>query len=539
MIWGGLPINAIEVADIIRQTSATYLKQGNKNSEYIDKRREELIKLRDEIADSELEFFKILNINNQSSLTCLSELQKRIDNINMANGGFSAEELQQVIFSDPTILTTLDDISLRALDNAISTIEWDFTNLTGISQDKFVDDIIDYFSSLIMTTSSKNSKFVSNYFTKLENQGLKRILHITRIHDEKDIFHIQISDENTGDLPKVSSELKSKLLEVIRKYTNTQAVKTKEQFKELIIKKLIRATGRNIDLMSACIRYEVTQRAEYYDLSRNLSSLKGFIQEVWSNAMISTLMGRVGATMPTGKMHSLQGSKGEIPIDAVLQDFNFQIKSFNLINGKYEIHQSNKEIGSFIRDRAQMSSSDLLIAFFGSYQFNQPFYDPTLIKNYQDSYLTPQEYKDYVYSGFDRVIQELDPTFQAYVDKIIRIDSTFSTKELEFSQEQLYFNTFFIVNKKIVPASIMLDAIIACLDDRYNSDLIKFEADSIKTTEGVNTFEDIIQSGDRLKKYSGEVFKTANLVKISYTIYLDFDEVLGKAEQLAARVAFY
>ena len=88
--------------------------------------------------------------------------------------------------------------------------------------------------------------------------------------------------------------------------------------------------------MANCIRHEIMVNLDRYDLTRSLSSLKGFLQEVWSNAMLSFLFGRPGSSTPTGNIRNLIDNKAEIPVDAVLKNFNFQIKSFNLINGKYE-----------------------------------------------------------------------------------------------------------------------------------------------------------------------------------------------------------
>lgn len=538
MIWGGLPNYAAEVQEIINKTSATYLRQNDQKFEFLDKRRAELIQLRDAIADSEMAFFEFLNIKANTPTQALQILQQRIHEIERANSRFSIAALQDSIFKDPTILTTLDDISLKAINNAISVIPWKFEDMTGITEDKYYDSIIDHFSNLIeaqtRTSKSGTTVFSKGYFSHAERVGLKRILNISYIHSEKDYFHIEIKTTEDGNLSPVSAELKLKLLNVIRKYTNTQAVQTQQAFRQVITKKLLSLVDNS--LMGACIQYEITANADKYDLSRNISSLKGFIQEVWTNAMMSALMGQIGATIPAGNIHSNFGSKGEIPVDMVLKDFNFQIKSYNLVNGKYEVRSGKKNIGTFVRDRAQMSDSDLLIEFFGSYQFNQPFTDNDLVARYEATSMPVSDYASNIYNRFAELTLQLDPVFQSYVDRIIRIDNIFSSNSGGlFADEQLYFNTFFIINDKLVPASAMLQAIIDALDAARDTDLVKFEINTIKPTEGTNTLESIILSSARNKRYSGSIFDVADLVKISYTIYLDFDKVVHNAYSWAMR----
>lgn len=434
MIWGGLPYYADDVNAIIEATSATYLKTNSDDKiDYIEERLLTLKNLRQTLEASEEAFYTILNIDGATSKEKIKNLQNRIDEINNANGKFSVENFIKNFLSDPTVVSMLDEITTSAVDAALSSIEWTFKDVSGTTEEELISGIIKEFSDKIHRNNEKGN--YSNYFTNVEKQGLQRILKVERIiNTNEEYFRISIKEGQ-----KVSSDLKNKLLEVIRRTTHTRLAETKNQFKEAVVKKILEYTKSSSSLMASCLRHEVYVNAEKYDLTRSLSSLKGFLQEVWSNAMLSCLFGKPGFSTPTGNIKNLIDNKAQIPIDAVLKNFNFQIKSFTLENGKYEINENNKEIATFITNRAQISNSELLVLFFGSYQFNQPFTN----EEYQTDNMTIEEYTNNIYDKFRQISSQFEPLFQSYVDKIVRIDNVFrGDRGYLFGKEKLYLILF-------------------------------------------------------------------------------------------------
>lgn len=528
MIWGGLPNYATDVENLINAVNNNFIPKDGSDVEFIDQRKQALIDLRDLLVASELSFFSQLNITKKSPKECLEQLQKRIIEIEEKNKEFSIDALEQKFLNDPTIIAMLDKITTNAVNAALSSIDWTFEDLVGRPENEFIDYIIDNFSNRIMKRSLETGR-MNNYFANIDKQGLKRILKITRSTTKDNYFHIEIKADES-----VSIELRNKLLEVIRDETHTKQANTSTEFKQKVIKSLLAyITSTSNNELARYLYHELDVNFDRYDLTRNLSSLKGFLQESWTNALLSYLFGQPGESIPTGNLQNLLDNKAEIPVDAVLRTFNFQIKSWNLINGKYEINESNKEIGTFIKQRAQITSTDLLMLFFSSYQFNQPFSDA--IPENPNS-MTHKEYSENIYSRFNPTAMKLEPVFQSYVDKIVRIDNVFRGYADDnqgggflFGKEQLYFNTFFIINDKIIPASAMIQAIIDTLNQKTDSDVLKFQINSISETRNVNTFEDIIIANQRKKRYSEDYEKVANLVKISYTITFDFNEILNNA----------
>lgn len=538
MIWGGLPMYAFDVGELIARSSAAFEVVDGKDNLYLNQRKAELEGLQKTLEAAEMSFFNtVLHLDAATPTAALLEFQKRITEIEQQNREFSLEEIQNSIFSDLDIIATLDNITTEAVDRALSSIDWEFDDIED--QEPFADDI-DRVIALFTSIVTQGTDGKSGYFAKssLENaKGLRRILEVSR--GEKDnIFKVSIKE---GE--HVSSKLKNKLLKVIQNYTQKTVSQSKEEFKELVRKKLLLYVFHGGDSnIKSCLNYEIKARIDEYDLSRSFSSLKGFLQEIWTNAMASAIIGTPGTAFATGNVRNL-ATKQEIPVDMVLGGFNFQIKSYDLKNGHYEIRETQKEIGEFIKNRAQMNMSDLLIQFFGSYQFNQPFTKTSndIIKSYVDEL---DWYRSSVYSQFEEVMAGLEPVFNSYTDRIIRLDSTFQgDRGPFFTEQQLYFNTFFVINNKIVPGSVMTQCIIESMEEQaaQQQEVIKFHLDKIsKPVAGTNTLEEVILNNpdkkSRDNRFAGNVIDVANMIRISYRITFDFDTILNKAYTRSASI---
>ena len=111
-------------------------------------------------------------------------------------------------------------------------------------------------------------------------------------------------------------ELKNELINVITQYTHTKMVTSKDSFKKLVTDALLNCISTKSSLLASCIRHEVYVNYDKYDLSRSFASLRGFIQEVWVNALVSAISGRAGSSIPTGNIKTAV-TNGEIPIDYV------------------------------------------------------------------------------------------------------------------------------------------------------------------------------------------------------------------------------
>lgn len=73
------------------------------------------------------------------------------------------------------------------------------------------------------------------------------------------------------------------------------------------------------------------------------------------------------------------------------------------------------------------------------------------------------EYRDLysrIYADNGSVFRRLEPLFNSRIPHMLRMSERFRTKEGDFTKEDVYFNTFYWINRKLVPSSYILTQII-------------------------------------------------------------------------------
>jgi hypothetical protein len=61
-----------------------------------------------------------------------------------------------------------------------------------------------------------------------------------------------------------------------------------------------------------------------------------------------------------------------------------------------------------------------------------------------------------IYADNNSVFRRLEPLFNSRIPHMLRMGERFSAKEGFFAREDVYFNTFYWINKKLVPSSYIL-----------------------------------------------------------------------------------
>lgn len=533
MIKGGLPIRAKEVENIINNTSARFLgeKQNLKldEIEFFHTRIRALEDLQQVVLQSELSFFNQLDINNGTPAERLKELQQRVDEINKINGKINFDDIYNFLLQDPQVVLTFSQLTAEAINVAFSSINWTFQDAVGITEEeKYIEFLIAQFSSYL---GGDNKSYFANIASKGKGdpgKGIRRIFNIG-FDSVTGTFSLSMKD-NT----EIDSRFKNRLIKVLEGYTQSKRIKSQKEFKKLITTKILDYIHSTDTEFATYLSNEISSNYDKYDLNRSLVSLRGFLQEVLTNALLDKLFGGKNISIPTGNIRNII-TGAEIPIDAVVNEFHFQIKRYSLEKGKYTI-KDKKEAGTFIAKELEINQgevSTLLLQLFGSYKFNQPFKDETIIST--NNPMTVQEYADSIYSKFQPAIYKLDSLFKAYSDKILRIDNTFQSANPLFGTEQLYYQTFFIINGQFVPASAMLQAIIESLHQTTEAQAMEFILDDVQISDNKGkTFEDIIKEHNfDDKRYSKNLESVANAVSLSYHINLDFDNIIALAVKLS------
>ena len=315
-----LPTTAAEVKDILDRSSAIGTIPDNTDLSKISVFNTQINALKNLYNityNQAISFFNSISIKEGSLGERLKTLQNRLTEIEQA-ARINYNQLFKAVMSDPKIVSTLDKINTEGVNTALQSVEWNLGDLTGKDEDQVYDLIIEQFSQMIQAEDKK-----SGYFANLSGKGLRRILEI-QFDETTNIINIKFKDDQ-----KISAELKNKLINVITQYTRTKMITSKDLFKKLVTDSLLNFLSTKSSLLASCIRHEIYVNYDKYDLSRNFSSLRGFLQEVWVNALVSTVMGRAGSSVPTGNIRTAV-TNGEIPIDMVLREANFQIKKFTL-----------------------------------------------------------------------------------------------------------------------------------------------------------------------------------------------------------------
>ena len=529
-----LPTTAAEVKNILERSSVIGAIPDNTDLSKIsvfNTQINALQSLYDITYNQAISFFNSIDIKEGSLGERIIALQNRLTEIEQA-ARINYNQLFNTVMSNPKIVSTLDTINNEGVDAALQSVEWNLGDLTGKDEDQVYDLIIEQFSQMIQAEDKK-----SGYFTNLSGKGLRRILEI-QFDETTNIINIKFKEGQ-----KISSELKNKLMNVITQYTHTKMISSKDLFKKLVTDSLLNFLSTKSSLLASCIRHEIYVNYDKYDLSRNFSSLRGFLQEVWVNALVSAVMGRAGSSIPTGNIRTAV-TNGEIPIDMVLREANFQIKKFTLDQeGNYQIKNSGRA-GNFIADYAPDSLSELLIELFGSYQFNQPFSNEVKIS--PNNTMSVSDYSSDIYSKFDEIITEenMEQVFQSSMDKIMRIDKIFSGNTgFVFAKEQMYFNTFFFVNDMIIPACTMIKSIIKSIENTELKRMLNFTMTNISSpVQNEGTLEAVILSDPTenwsKKRYAGSAQSIANSISLSYKVDINFTDLFNDALAMAQRMEY-
>ena len=257
--------------------------------------------------------------------------------------------------------------------------------------------------------------------------------------------------------------------------------------------------------------------AVQYDLNRSIASTLGYLGEVRATLILKELVPNA-STRGTGNLRT-ELKKQEIPIDVVCAANGFQIKNYTLDNNAVDF-SNTMLVPNWMSGRLKIEGElyDVLIALFGIYWYNQPLT--------QGNAKGIEEYTNEVYNKIDKeLLVALKPIFDSRIPQMLKMTDSFSVKgDPLFHSQKLYFNTFFWINKYLVPASWILDQLIENLQ-KMDSGVITSSYSFNKQEKGSkNRFQ---VSGYDLRnkgKAPGNLYDMASKVKVNYNISIDLTE---------------
>ena len=118
---------------------------------------------------------------------------------------------------------------------------------------------------------------------------------------------------------------------------------------------------------------------------------------------------------------------------------------------------------NFVANRLCLSGTveDILTDILATYQFNQPF-TGDFKEQFDDSWMTVDEYEDNVYTQVGEVVHRLHDLFESRIGNILRIGYVFSTNSADspFGTPKMYYNSFFLIGEHYVPSSVILEGLL-------------------------------------------------------------------------------
>ena len=157
---------------------------------------------------------------------------------------------------------------------------------------------------------------------------------------------------------------------------------------------------------------------------------------------------------------------------------------------------------------------------FGIYQYNRPF--PTEGRS-EESQSSINAYQTEVYDTIEPIFKSAEPLLDAYADNALGISDEVSKSDLHFLDKEIYFNTFFLISGKIVPASKILHGIIEKLRQAEKTFITTSYSISPKDTTAYTLY-------NYLNKNKGSGLtaeESAAQMLVSYSITLHLDEILS------------
>lgn len=269
-------------------------------------------------------------------------------------------------------------------------------------------------------------------------------------------------------------------------------------------------------------------------ITRSYAGLKGFLGEVRSIAILYELFGEkiLNSNFIRGT-GALTFNKQEIPIDTVIKlginQFGFQVKNFTLEEDRVTFRGKHRSAYSFIKDRLALTGTfqEIMIAFFSSYQFNQPFTDPHLQEIFSNHWLTIEQYKNYIYDNFEKMMYS--DYFKSILDSrlgnILRVGMEFETKEV-FGTRNMYYNTFFLIGEEYIPSSTILTNIKNTLIKDQETKAYWNTSYDFSKPSSSPILQESYQKGGKVPE---NLIEASKKPKVAYEIVLDVKALVEEA----------
>lgn len=505
----GVNLNALGVYDTYNRIDFNiHPDQGDlAYSNIFVHQRQSLVSILKNVLNSEQKFYALIGVKN------IYELQERIDLIEhsgisiLSNSrwGEVVAQLRRNGYDFSVTRTDTEQIMITDTLNKLAENDPDFQQVVeNYAQDQTEENLLAVFNSLSTKRflSTKDIIKLPEEFIKRmggkegQNAGLYKsiVLHVS-IENGVPKLTIDWVGASSRMIKKLYKITKTALDNFNQKAGASQQLSPLPTDKNQIIDALWNAISPFLHdpQIKPIVEQEMMSQSSRmtYDVNRSISSIIGYLGEVHLNVLLKILLGDKNATVQnTGNLRDTVKNE-EIGIDTILNGYGFQVKNYNIINGRLSFDDKHAYTGSMSSLMSRMMGDlpmhyDQMIAeLYGTVQFNQPYNPQDNPEN--DTYNECYEQMKTLAKG------DAIEYFRYNIDRISRIDQAFSVKDHPiFGNTDLYFNTFFFVDKKLVPSSAILKTIIRVLDNKINESAYRFQM-KVKFEQQPNYYTSIIE----------------------------------------------
>lgn len=432
-----------------------------------DKIANDLKAIKQAVEVKEHAFYKSLNVNNYEDLNDkIKQLENRYD-IFLPDGAIIREIKNKFDFSkiknatDKELADAIEYTVNDFLEQELQNNEQLFNEFLGKSFDGSNDGVnalLGYLQNSLTVKNSKSGK-KQRFITSRTLGGSKQKVGLGKVivdYNEKN-NNVQVSVEEIQNLSHgFRKKVEEDLTQMAYQINHSPSGK-------INVYDLDRATYREYinSIIHKHYKAPINIIKEQYDLNRSIASTIGYLGEVRATLLMKELVpnAQVRATgnLYTDNLRDRTKRGWEIPIDLICAANGFQIKNYTLDDNSVSFSNS-MTVPKWIEGRLKLTGSiaETLIALFGIYQYNQPLHS-------SDSSSLPQDLDQYkeVYGKIEGSFQELNSLFDARIPEMLKIVDEFSVSgDPLLHSKKLYFNTFFWINRHLVPSSWILEQLI-------------------------------------------------------------------------------
>lgn len=486
----------------LRNEANYYLFEARRNAFY--EQIQELKAIQAMVMAKEQEFYNKLNITDQSyegMIARIKEIERKYD-VLLPNGAIMNEIRNTFIFSnkhmsDDNLRIELEKTLNQFLTQELSNKELNQEFLNALNESNYTDTILYFLEKRLREKGIRVFTHGRGEKEQITNIGLGKLI-VSVVHRKRDIK--KIAEGQGGPIIKISEDGLSRISPAFKKRLLEYFEKNMTKNKTVVELYTLEQYRNIIDgIISMHLNQTLWVPQKNYDLRRNLSSTQGYLGEIRATLILQELTGNRVETEGTGALKD--AIKGwEIPIDLVCRANGFQIKNYTLNNNQVTFSNSLSSV-AWVDDRMQLQGEvrEVLMGLFGVYQFNQP-----LVTNKKANNL--EEFRQ-LYSQVNPIFQQLTPFYNSRIPYMVKLLDYFSVEGHNiFNDRQLYFNTFFWINNRLVPSSWILEKLINTIGFTLDNSVIK----SSYTLEEPD-------------KYSIRYQKLANAVRKNSSAYTNLD----------------